>query len=63
MAAPSVKYLETVFYDPTTSDYGPVATKLMSLNPDVIDCNYTQLAAQYTMPCMTLVTKASSFPV
>ena len=39
VAAPSVKYTNTVFYDPATSDFGPIATKLMSLHPDVIDCN------------------------
>ena len=40
VAAPSVKYLDTVFYDPTVSDYGPVATKVMTLNPDVVDCAF-----------------------
>ena len=40
VAAPDVKYLGTVFYDPATSDYGPVATKLMSLHPDLIDCYF-----------------------
>ena len=38
VAAPDVKYLGTVFFDPTTTDWGPVATKVMSLNPDVVDC-------------------------
>ena len=61
VAAPSVKYLETVFYDPATADYGPVATKIMSLNPDVIDA--TSLHYQeHTMPCMTLVIKAPVIP-
>jgi len=40
VAAPDVKYLETVFYDPSTVDFGPVATKIMSLNPDVVDCAF-----------------------
>ena len=40
VAAPDVKYLGTVFFDPGTADWGPVATKLMSLHPDVIDCDY-----------------------
>jgi ABC-type branched-subunit amino acid transport system substrate-binding protein len=39
-AAPGVEYLGTVFYDPATVDYAPVATKIMSMNPDVLDCNY-----------------------
>ena len=45
VAAPSVKYAGTVFYDPATADYGPVATKLISLNPDVIDCEYNGFGA------------------
>lgn len=40
VAAPGVKYLGTVFYDPTTSDFAPIATKIKSLNPEVLDCNY-----------------------
>jgi len=40
VAAPNVKYLDTVFYDSTTVDYGPIATKIKSLNPDILDCNY-----------------------
>ena len=43
IAAPDVEYLGSVFYDPATADFGPVATKLMSLHPDVIDANYTSL--------------------
>ena len=41
LAAPDVKYLDTVFFDLSTSDYGPIATKIMSLHPDVVDANYT----------------------
>jgi ABC-type branched-subunit amino acid transport system substrate-binding protein len=40
VAAPDVKYVGTVFYDPSTSDFGPIATKIKSLNPDVVDCTY-----------------------
>jgi ABC-type branched-subunit amino acid transport system substrate-binding protein len=40
VAAPGVNYLGTVFYDPTTTDFSPIATKIKSLNPDVLDCNY-----------------------
>ncbi len=40
VAAPDVNYLGTVFYDSTTSDFSPIATKIMSMNPDVLDCNY-----------------------
>jgi ABC-type branched-subunit amino acid transport system substrate-binding protein len=47
MAAPRVKYLSTVFYDPTTVDYAPVATKIKSLNPDVVDCNYAGATGLY----------------
>jgi branched-chain amino acid transport system substrate-binding protein len=39
-AAPDIKYLDTVFYDPATVDFAPVATKIKSLNPDIVDCNY-----------------------
>ena len=49
-AAPDVKYAGTVFFDPTTSDFGPVATKLMSLHPDVIDTNYNFFGAA-TLQC------------
>ena len=45
LAAPDVKYAGTVFFDPTTSDFGPVATKVMSLHPDVVDTNYTPAGA------------------
>ncbi|MBN1368411.1 MAG: ABC transporter substrate-binding protein [Dehalococcoidales bacterium] len=45
VAAPNVQYTETVFYAADTSDFGPVATKLMSLDPDVIDCTYTGAGA------------------
>ena len=45
VAAPDVKYAGTVFYDPATTDYGPIATKIMSLNPDVLDCNYVGVTA------------------
>jgi ABC-type branched-subunit amino acid transport system substrate-binding protein len=41
VAAPDVEYLGTVFFDPATTDFGPIATKIKSMNPDVLDCNYT----------------------
>ncbi len=47
VAAPDVKNLGAVFYDMSTSDYGPVATKLMTLHPDVIDCSYTSASAAF----------------
>ena len=40
VAAPDVKHLETVFFDLSTSDYGPIATKIISLHPDVVDFSY-----------------------
>lgn len=40
LAAPDVKNLGTVFVDPSTVDFGPVATKVMSFNPDLADLNY-----------------------
>ena len=40
VAAPGVKYLGTVFYDSATVDYAPIATKIKSMNPEVLDCNY-----------------------
>jgi len=40
VAAPNIEYLGTVFYDPATVDFAPVATKIKSMNPDVLDCNY-----------------------
>jgi branched-chain amino acid transport system substrate-binding protein len=40
VAAPNIKYLDTVFYDSTTVDYAPIATKIKSMNPDILDCNY-----------------------
>ena len=47
VAAPEVKYLGTVFYDPATVDFAPVATKIKSLNPDVLDCNYAGATALF----------------
>jgi branched-chain amino acid transport system substrate-binding protein len=47
VAAPDIKYLGTVFYDPTTTDFSPVATKIMSYNPDVLDCNYAGATLLY----------------
>jgi hypothetical protein len=32
--------LGTVYFDPSTSDYGPVATKVISLGPEVVDLLY-----------------------
>ena len=40
MGAPNVKYLGTVWVSPTTIDYSPIATKIKSLNPDVVDLMY-----------------------
>jgi len=37
VAAPGVEYLGTVFYDPATVDFAPVATKIKSMEPDVLD--------------------------
>jgi len=36
----SVKKLGTIFVDPSTVDYGPVATKVLSYNPDCVDMIY-----------------------
>ncbi len=36
----SVKKLETIFVDPSTVDFGPVATKVLSYNPDCVDMIY-----------------------
>jgi ABC-type branched-subunit amino acid transport system substrate-binding protein len=47
VAAPGVKYLDTVFYDPATVDFAPVATKIKSLNPDILDCNYAGATALF----------------
>jgi branched-chain amino acid transport system substrate-binding protein len=48
VAAPDVKYLGTVYYDQLgTSDFGPVATKIMSMNPDVVDCNFATASQIY----------------
>ena len=41
VAVPNMEYVGTVFFTPTTVDFGPIATKLMTLNPDVIDANFT----------------------
>jgi ABC-type branched-subunit amino acid transport system substrate-binding protein len=43
LAAPDVKYLGTVYFDPSTADYGPIATKAISLNPDCVDLIYIGL--------------------
>jgi branched-chain amino acid transport system substrate-binding protein len=40
IASPTIKYLGTVYVDPSTVDFGPVATKIMSTNPDCADLNY-----------------------
>ena len=41
VAAPSVEYLGTVYYDAmNTTDFGPIATKLMTLNADVVDFQF-----------------------
>jgi ABC-type branched-subunit amino acid transport system substrate-binding protein len=34
--------LPTVYYDPSTSDFGPIATKVKSLNPDVVGLMYNE---------------------
>jgi len=40
VATPEVKYVDSVFYAMDTVDFSPIATKIKSLNPDLIDCNY-----------------------
>ena len=40
LGAPNAKYLGTIWVDPNTIDYSPVATKVKSLNPDVVDLVY-----------------------
>ena len=48
VAAPSVKYLGTVYFDQTnTVDFSPIATKIMSMNPEVVDCNYATASQIY----------------
>jgi branched-chain amino acid transport system substrate-binding protein len=39
-AAPNIKYLGTVWVGMTTIDYGPIATKILSMNPDIADLMY-----------------------
>ncbi len=34
------KYLGTVYYASDTTDYAPIATKIISMKPDLIDCNF-----------------------
>ncbi|MBN2038923.1 MAG: ABC transporter substrate-binding protein [Spirochaetes bacterium] len=34
------KKLGSVYYAVDTTDYAPIATKIMSMNPDLIDCNF-----------------------
>ncbi len=36
-----IKYLGSVFYAMDTTDFAPIATKVKSLNPELIDLNYT----------------------
>jgi ABC-type branched-subunit amino acid transport system substrate-binding protein len=40
LGAPNVKYLGTIYVSPGTIDFGPIATKIKSLNPDVADLIY-----------------------
>jgi ABC-type branched-subunit amino acid transport system substrate-binding protein len=40
IASPDIKNLGTVFVDPATVDFGPVATKVVNLHPDCADLNY-----------------------
>jgi branched-chain amino acid transport system substrate-binding protein len=40
IAYPDIKNLGTVFVDPATVDFGPVATKVVNLHPDCADLNY-----------------------
>ena len=42
-----IKFLGTIFYDPSTTDYAPIATKIKNLNPDCIDGNYGIAAASF----------------
>jgi hypothetical protein len=44
---PSINYLGTVFYDPSTTDYAPIATKIKNLNPDCVDGNYGIASASF----------------
>jgi len=67
VAAPQVEYLGTVFFDPATTDFGPVATKIMSYNPDVIDLNYTAVGAPvfnalYDLGCEATILPAQMPP-
>jgi len=38
--AVGLEVLPSVFYDPSTSDFGPIATKVKSLNPDCVSVMY-----------------------
>ena len=40
IAVPGVEAKPSVFVNPTTVDFGPVATKVISENPEVVDMNY-----------------------
>jgi branched-chain amino acid transport system substrate-binding protein len=40
MGAPNIKYLGTVWVDPNTIDYSPIATKIKSINADITDLMY-----------------------
>jgi ABC-type branched-subunit amino acid transport system substrate-binding protein len=66
VAAPNIKYLGTVFYDATTTDFSPIATKIKSMNPDILDCNYagaTQLFnALYDQGFKGLILPAQVYP-
>ena len=41
--AVGLEVLPTVYYDPATSDYGPIATKVKSLNPDCVSVMYASM--------------------
>ena len=43
IGAPNVTYTGTVWVAPNTVDYAPIATKVKSLNPDVVDLLYLGL--------------------
>ena len=66
MGAPNIKYLGTVWVNPSTIDYGPIATKIKSFNPDVVDLMYEgyipNSVPKPTVPSTMSVTKALSCP-
>jgi len=41
-----VTKLGSVFFDPSASDFGPIATKIMALNPQMVDMNFSSNIVQ-----------------